>query len=156
MNAYNMIIPEKSLVTSFLNNGLDICSDYDHVVPVFNNDVLKINNAIDPVRIYDQSFLDKNYDTLVIGNHEFVLSVNTDKFLDDQDVDFLGIDKAKNAILSTEATNSVNGLKDLKPLFKDVGGQKDVITKIEEEIRKAKIEYKKHLAKKRGKQEVKE
>ena len=134
MNAYNMIIPEKSLVTSFLNNGLDICSDYDHVVPVFNNDVLKINNAIDPVRIYDQSFLDKNYDTLVIGNHEFVLSVNTDKFLDDQDVDFLGIDKAKNAILSTEATNSVNGLKDLKPLFKDVGGQKDVITKIEEEI----------------------
>ena len=134
MYSYNMIMPEKSLLKSFINKGLEICSDYDFVVPVFNNDELKINNAIDPIRIYNQSFLDKNYDTLVKGNQEFVLSVDTDKFLDDQDVDFLGIDKDKNANLSTEATNSVNGLKDLKPLFKDVGGQKDVITKIEEEI----------------------
>lgn len=143
MNSYDMIMPEKSLLKSFVNKGLDICSDYDHVVPVFNNDVLKINNAINPIRIHDQSFLDNNYDALVKGNHEFVLSVNTDKFLDDQDVDFLGISKVigealdkvndGNADLNIATAQNVTP-KELKPLFKDVGGQKDVITKIEEEI----------------------
>lgn len=145
LNSYDMIMPEKSLLKSFVNKGLEICSDYDHVVPVFNNDVLKINNAINPIRIHDQSFLVNNYDALVKGNHEFVLSVNTDKFLDDQDVDFLGIgenlklDKgAREAVLGTlgvEIDNSAEvKLKNLKPLFKDVGGQKEVIAKIEEEI----------------------
>ena len=143
MNSYDMIMPEKSLLKSFVNKGLDICSDYDHVVPVFNNDVLKINNAINPIRIHDQSFLDNNYDALVKGNHEFVLSVNTDKFLDDQDVDFLGISKVigetldkvndGNADLNIATAQNVTP-KELKPLFKDVGGQKEVITKIEEEI----------------------
>ena len=143
MYSYDMIMPEKSLLKSFVNKGLDICSDYDHVVPVYNNDVLKINNAINPIRIHDQSFLDNNYDALVKGNHEFVLSVNTDKFLDDQDVDFLGISKsigetldgayASNADLNITAVQNVTH-KELKPLFKDVGGQKDVIAKIEEEI----------------------
>ncbi len=143
MNSYDMIMPEKSLLKSFVNKGLDICSDYDHVVPVFNNDVLKINNAINPIRIHDQSFLDNNYDALVKGNHEFVLSVNTDKFLDDQDVDFLGISKVisetldkvndSNADLNIATAQNVTP-KELKPLFKDVGGQKDVIKKIEEEI----------------------
>ena len=145
LNSYDMIMPEKSLLKSFVNKGLEICSDYDHVVPVFNNDVLKINNAINPIRIHDQSFLVNNYDALVKGNHEFVLSVNTDKFLDDHDVDFLGIgenlklDKgAREAVLGTlgvEIDNSAEvKLKNLKPLFKDVGGQKEVIAKIEEEI----------------------
>ena len=143
MNSYDMIMPEKSLLKSFVNKGLDICSDYDHVVPVFNNDVLKINNAINPIRIHDQSFLDNNYDALVKGNHEFVLSVNTDKFLDDQDVDFLGISKVigetldkvndGNADLNIATAQNVTP-KELKPLFKDVGGQKEVITKFEEEI----------------------
>ncbi len=143
MNSYDMIMPEKALLKSFVNKGLDICSDYDHVVPVFNNDVLKINNAINPIRIHDQSFLDNNYDALVKGNHEFVLSVNTDKFLDDQDVDFLGISKVigetldkvndGNADLNIATAQNVTP-KELKPLFKDVGGQKDVIQKIEEEI----------------------
>ena len=143
MNSYDMIMPEKSLLKSFVNKGLDICSDYDHVVPVFNNDVLKINNAINPIRIHDQSFLDNNYDALVRGNHEFVLSVNTDKFLDDQDVDFLGISKVIGETLDGVNDSNTNlniadakniTPKELKPLFKDVGGQKDVITKIEEEI----------------------
>ena len=91
MNSYNMIMPEKALLKSFVNKGLDICSDYDHVVPVFNNDVLKINNAIDPIKIFDQGFLDKNHKALVEPNENFVFTVDTDTFLDDHDVDFLGI-----------------------------------------------------------------
>ena len=93
MNSYNMIMPEKALLKSFVNKGLDICSDYDHVVPVFNNDVLKINNAIDPIKIFDQGFLDKNHKALVEPNENFVFTVDTDNFLDDHDVDFLGISK---------------------------------------------------------------
>ena len=108
MNSYEMIMPEKSLLKSFVNKGLDICSDYDHVVPVYNNDVLKINNAINPIRIHDQSFLDNNYDALVKGNHEFVLSVNTDKFLDDQDVDFLGISKVISETLDGVNDSNAN------------------------------------------------
>lgn len=143
MNSYDMIMPEKALLKSFVNKGLDICSDYDHVVPVFNNDVLKINNAIDPIKIFDQGFLDKNHKALVEPNENFVFTVDTDKFLDDHDVDFLGISKVigetldgvyeGNANLNIESTQNVTP-KELKPLFKDVGGQKEVITKIEEEI----------------------
>lgn len=139
MNSYNMIMPEKALLKSFVNKGLDICSDYDHVVPVFNNDVLKINNAIDPIKIFDQGFLDKNHKALVEPNENFVFTVDTDNFLDDHDVDFLGISKVIGETLdglddpNIETTQSVTP-KELKPLFKDVGGQKEVITKIEEEI----------------------
>ena len=139
MNSYDMIMPEKALLKSFVNKGLDICSDYDHVVPVFNNDVLKINNAIDPIKIFDQGFLDKNHKALVEPNENFVFTVDTDTFLDDHDVDFLGISKVIGETLdglddpNIETTQSVTP-KELKPLFKDVGGQKEVITKIEEEI----------------------
>ena len=139
MNSYNMIMPEKALLKSFVNKGVDICSDYDHVVPVFNNDVLKINNAIDPIKIFDQGFLDKNHKALVEPNENFVFTVDTDNFLDDHDVDFLGISKVIGETLdglddpNIETTQSVTP-KELKPLFKDVGGQKEVITKIEEEI----------------------
>ena len=139
MNSYDMIMPEKALLKSFVNKGLDICSDYDHVVPVFNNDVLKINNAIDPIKIFDQGFLDKNHKALVEPNENFVFTVDTDNFLDDHDVDFLGISKVIGETLdglddpNIETTQSVTP-KELKPLFKDVGGQKEVITKIEEEI----------------------
>ena len=139
MNSYDMIMPEKALLKSFVNKGLDICSDYDHVVPVFNNDVLKINNAIDPIKIFDQGFLDKNHKALVEPNENFVFTVDTDNFLDDHDVDFLGISKVIGESLdglddpNIETTQSVTP-KELKPLFKDVGGQKEVITKIEEEI----------------------
>ena len=139
MNSYDMIMPEKALLKSFVNKGVDICSDYDHVVPVFNNDVLKINNAIDPIKIFDQGFLDKNHKALVEPNENFVFTVDTDTFLDDHDVDFLGISKVIGETLdglddpNIETTQSVTP-KELKPLFKDVGGQKEVITKIEEEI----------------------
>ena len=139
MNSYDMIMPEKALLKSFVNKGLDICSDYDHVVPVFNNDVLKINNAIDPIKIFDQGFLDKNHKALVEPNENFVFTVDTDTFLDDHDVDFLGISKVIGETLdglddpNIETPQSVTP-KELKPLFKDVGGQKEVITKIEEEI----------------------
>ena len=139
MNSYDMIMPEKALLKSFVNKGVDICSDYDHVVPVFNNDVLKINNAIDPIKIFDQGFLDKNHKALVEPNENFVFTVDTDNFLDDHDVDFLGISKVIGETLdglddpNIETTQSVTP-KELKPLFKDVGGQKEVITKIEEEI----------------------
>ena len=139
MNSYDMIMPEKALLKSFVNKGLDICSDYDHVVPVFNNDVLKINKAIDPIKIFDQGFLDKNHKALVEPNENFVFTVDTDTFLDDHDVDFLGISKVIGETLdglddpNIETPQSVTP-KELKPLFKDVGGQKEVITKIEEEI----------------------
>lgn len=145
MKTYNMIMSDKSLLASFMNDGLDICSDYDHVVPVFNNDQLKISNSIDPIVIRDQGFLDKNHKAFVEPNDRYVFKVNIDQFLDDYDVDFLGIgenlklDKdARDAVLGTlgvEIDNSAEVKpKNLKPLFKDVGGQKEVIEKIEEEI----------------------
>ena len=141
MQGYNMIMPANSLVSSYANGGLDICADYDHVVPVFSNDKLKINDSIMPVTIYNQSFLDKNFKTFVEPNDRFVLNVEIDKFLDDQEVDFLGISATKfmDGMDEVEAAQqqvhpaSVKP-KVLKPLFSDVGGQKEVIQKIEEEI----------------------
>ena len=144
MQGYSMIMPERSLLSSYMNNGIDICADYEHVVPVFSNDKLKINNTINPITILNQNFLDKNYKAYVEDNYNLVFKVNTDKFLDDQEVDFLGIDAALK-IVDDGINEAVGGgfdqvsknelaNKELKPLFKDVCGQKDVIQKIEEEI----------------------
>jgi adenylate kinase family enzyme len=141
MHGYNMIMPSNASLSSHANDGLDISADYEHVVPVFSNDKLKINERINPITIYNQGFLDKNHKVFVEPNDRFVFKVNIDNFLDDQDVDFLGISALKavnelenvaNVPASTEATNVKP--KVLKPLFSDVGGQKEVIQKIEEEI----------------------
>lgn len=145
MQGYSMIMPASSLLSSYMKSGLDICADYEHVVPVFSNDKLKINSSIDPITIYNQSFLDKNHKAFVEPNGEYIFTVNIDQFLDDQEVDFLGIgENLKLDMNSRDNVLQVLGIdvdnvtevkpKVLKPLFSDVGGQKQVIQKIEEEI----------------------